>query len=556
MSDSFTLSGNIVDVVGQTVFPGTLSVEAGKIATITPTPGVTYPTTYSPGLVDAHVHIESSMLAPSEFARAATQHGTVATVSDPHEIANVLGIEGIEWMIENGHRSPFKFYFGAPSCVPATPFETAGAQFGPEDIQYLLSKPEIKYLAEVMNFPAVVAREPKMMAIIQVAQALGKRIDGHSPGLLDEPLEQYVRAGIETDHECTTLLEAQQRIQLGMKVAIREGSAAKNFEALWPIIHASPDAVFLCSDDKHPDDLVIGHINALLRRLVDKGIDPLTAIQLATLNPVRHYGLEVGLLQPGDPADIVEWNDLKTFEAQRTWIDGQLVATRQQPQLPSITVTPINRFSTQPQTVDAFRLSVAAGSRAHVISALDGQLFTHKEQHTFAETLTNFESDTANNILKIAVVNRYTFAPPAIGLVTNFGLRRGAMASSVAHDSHNIVAVGTHDVFLCAAVNAVIAAQGGLCAVNDDTTLVLPLPIAGLMSERDAWQVATEFKALTRMVQDNGCALTSPFMTLSFMALLVIPDLKMSDRGLFDVHAFNYMDLLSNGSSQNARKTK
>lgn len=550
MPDSFTLSGNVIDVVNDSIFPGKITVADGKITAITPTPGRVYSVYYSPGLIDAHVHIESSMLPPSEFARAATQHGTTASVSDPHEIANVLGTAGVDWMIANGQRSPFKFYFGTPACIPATPFETAGASFGPQEIALLLSYPEVKYLAEVMNFPAVVGRNPDMMAIIEIAQQLNKRIDGHAPGLIDEPLQQYVSAGIETDHEATTLQEAQQRLALGMKVAIREGSAAKNFDALWPIITESAKNiknVFLCSDDKHPDDLVISHINALLQRLVAKGIQPLHALQLATLNPAQHYGLEVGLLQVGDPADIVEWNNLTTFTAQRTWIDGQLVATHQAPQLPKIPVQPINQFAAHPKTVDAFQLKVQAGSQARVIGALDGQLLTTEEQYIFQQTIDNFESATQDDILKIAVVNRYAPSiPPALGLIKNFGLTQGAMASSVAHDSHNIIAIGVDDKSLCHAINLVIENQGGLCVSDSSQTQVLPLPIAGLMSDRDAWQVATDFTTLTNTIKANGCKLTSPFMTLSFMGLLVIPKLKISDRGLFDVDQFKLVQVVSN----------
>lgn len=544
MSDSFTLSGNIVDVVNHSIFPGTIQVDAGKIASITPTPGCHYHVYYSPGLIDAHVHIESSMLTPSEFARAATQHGTIATVSDPHEIANVLGTAGVDWMIANGKRSPFKFYFGAPACIPATSFETAGASFGPQEIEYLLSKPEVKYLAEVMNYPAVINRDPQIMAIIAVAQHLNKRIDGHAPGLIDTSIQQYASAGIETDHECTTLLEGQQRIALGMKVAIREGSAAKNFDALWPLVMETPHDVFLCSDDKHPDDLVINHINALLQRLVAKGVDPLNAIKAATINPTSHYGLDVGLLQIGDPADIVEWDNLTSFTALRTWIDGQLVATHQAPKLPTIPVQPINQFATEAKPIEAFQLKVKAGSKARIIGALDGQLLTTQAQYTFAQTQENFESDTHHDILKIAVVNRYHLdAKPALGLITNFGLKQGAMASSVAHDSHNIIAIGADDKSLCQAINAVIDNQGGLCATDANQTLLLPLPIAGLMSNRDAWQVAADFTALTQMIKGNGCKLTSPFMTLSFMGLLVIPKLKIGDRGLFDVEQFSHTPL-------------
>ena len=536
--DAFILTGNIIDVVNNRVFPGKLTIESGIITSLVATPDCTYDHYLSPGLVDAHIHIESSMLAPAEFARVATQHGTVATVSDPHEIANVLGIRGVEWMIANGESSPFKFFFGAPSCVPATQFETAGASLKPADVEYLLQKDAIKYLAEVMNFPAVINREPRIMQMIATAKKMHKRIDGHAPGLTGEALQQYIAAGIETDHECVTLEEAQQRLALGMRVAIREGSAAKNFAALWPVVTEHPQHVFLCSDDKHPDDLVVDHINALLRRLVANGVAPLTALQLATLNPVQHYGLPVGLLRVGDPADIVEWRDLKNFVAQRTWINGQLVATHEQALLPRTKVYPINQFAAQQKSPADFQLKVIAGTTARVIGAIDGQLLTTEEHYKFARNQENFEADLSNDILKIAVVNRYQDAPPTIGLVKNLGLKNSAMASSVAHDSHNIVAAGTCDDALCRAINSVIAHKGGLCAVVGEHCETLPLPIAGLMSDQDAWTVAKTFTELTASLKANGCTLTSPFMTLSFLALLVIPKLKISDCNLFDVDAF------------------
>ena len=536
--DALTLTGNIIDVVNNRIFPGKLTVEAGNITSLVATPECTYDHYLSPGLVDAHIHIESSMLAPTEFARVATQHGTIASVSDPHEIANVLGICGVEWMIANGESSPFKFFFGAPSCVPATPFETAGASLEPADVEYLLEKAAVKYLAEVMNFPAVINREPKIMQMIATAKKMGKKIDGHAPGLIGEALQQYFAAGIETDHECVTLEEAQQRLALGMRVAIREGSAAKNFAALWPIVAEHAQNVFLCSDDKHPDDLVVDHINALLRRLVANGIAPVTALQLATLNPVQHYRLPVGLLRVGDPADIVEWQDLKNFVAQRTWINGQLVATHEQALLPRINVHPINQFATSKKSPAEFQLKVKAGTTARVIGAIDGQLLTTEEHYRFARNHENFEADITNDILKIAVVNRYQDAPPTIGLVKNIGLKNGAMASSVAHDSHNIVAAGTSDAALCRAINAVIAHKGGLCTVVGEHCNTLPLPIAGLMSDQDAWTVAKAFTELTASLRADGCPLTSPFMTLSFLALLVIPKLKISDRHLFDVDTF------------------
>ncbi len=533
MPESFKIAGNLVDIIKGEIFPGEITVKDGRIASIEARPGAHYDTWITPGLVDAHVHVESSLLAPTEFARAAATHGTVASVSDPHEIANVLGLEGVHWMIRDAQQTPFKIYYGAPSCVPATPFETAGARFGPEEVDSLLALPEIKYLSEVMNFPAVINRDPFIMSIVNTAKKRNKRIDGHSPGVLNEGLERYAAAGIETDHECTTLEEARQRCQLGMKVAIREGSAARNFDALWPILKEYPDQVFFCSDDKHPDDLVVSHINKLMQRAVAKGCSLMDVLRAATRNPVQHYGLEVGLLQLGDPADLVEWDNLDDFNCLRTCIQGQWVAEKGKPLLPRLQPTPINRFHRSSKTPDEFTLPARPGNRHRVIVALDGQLLTSEDVVETAGI------DLDRDILKITVVNRYGEAPPAVALIRNFGLKEGALASSVAHDSHNIVAVGTNDKDLSRAVNLVSANGGGLSAVQGRAARTLPLPIAGLMSDGEAWETAEAFTQLNTMARQMGCTLHSPFMTLSFMALLVIPKLKLSDLGLFDVDTFS-----------------
>jgi len=536
------LSGRIADVVCGRVFTGTISVENGCIAEIIEDDSVSSDSFYTPGFVDAHVHIESSMLAPSEFARVATVHGTVATVSDPHEIANVLGIAGIQWMVENSTETPFKFHFGAPSCVPATPFETAGASLGPDDIERLLNMPGVHYLAEVMNFPAVIARDKKMMAIVEVAKKLGRRIDGHSPGVIGKELEKYFSAGIETDHECILEEEGRQRAELGMKVAIREGSAARNFEALWPLLKTFPDHCFFCSDDKHPDDLVVSHIDELLRRAVAYGIDSMTALRVATKNPVEHYALPVGLLQPGDPADIVELNDIQNFHVQRCWIDGQLVSEAGKPLLKRKTISTANCFNANKKSESDFTVPVD-GDRIRVIIAEDGQLVTGSAIETPLIQDGNVISDLSRDILKITVVNRYSDTDTSVGFIKHFGLKTSAIASSVAHDSHNIIAVGVDDESLCRAVNAVIQSSGGLAYTDKRITETIPLPIAGLMSDMDAWQVAEQFTKLTKLASGDGCPMRSPFMTLSFMALLVIPSLKIGDKGLFDVNTFSPVGL-------------
>ncbi|CAA6692327.1 MULTISPECIES: adenine deaminase [unclassified Lentimonas] len=532
MSKTQRLCGNIVNVIQGTITAGTVTIRDGIIHAIEETPDATYDTYLCPGLVDAHVHVESSLLSPSEFGRAALIHGTIASISDPHEIANVLGIPGVEWMLEDAKRTPFHIHFGAPSCVPATPFETAGARFGPDEIDRLLSKPEIGYLAEVMNFPAVITRDPEMMAIIETAKRHGKRIDGHAPALIGKALRDYATAGIETDHESITLEEARQKCQLGMKIAIREGSAARNFEALWPLLNEFPEQCFLCSDDKHPDDLVVSHINALVARAIRLGVDPLSALRAATLNPIRHYGLKVGCLQVGDSADLAEFDSLTDMRCLRSWKSGQLVAANGTSTLSHKAVTPINRFDAHAKQPTDFQLPPTEGTR-RIIVALDGQIITEE---------TEADAQTAcpeQDLCYIAVVNRYADTPPAVALIKGFGLRDAAIASSVAHDSHNIVVVGSSPELLCKATNLIIHNKGGLSFASEAIEETLPLPIAGLMSGGSYKEVAQAFTTLSRTAKQHGSSLESPYMALSFMALLVIPKLKISDKGLFDVSTFS-----------------
>ncbi len=539
---TFSVSGNIVDIFQQTIFPGTVLIEGGRIRSITRQEGRRYDHYLLPGFVDAHVHIESSMLVPSEFARLATVHGTVAAVSDPHEIANVLGLTGVRFMLANAAQTPFEIAFGAPSCVPATPFETAGAELSASEIRQLFEQDGISYLSEVMNVPGVLAGEPEVREKIQIARELGLPIDGHAPGLRSDQARRYAGAGIATDHECCTLSEARDKLAAGMKILIREGSAAKNYEALHPLIDSHPDQCMFCSDDKHPDDLVSGHINELVRRSVALGYDVMKVLQIACVNPVLHYGLNVGLLRIGEPADLLVANNLREFAVQRTYCKGILVAEEGKALLPSVPVEPVNHFATSEKTVADFRLR-ESGSTARVIEAVDGQLMT-LERHVPAPIRDGeIASDIERDILKIAVVNRYADTTPAVALIKNFGLKRGALAESVAHDSHNIVAVGTTDSELCAAVNAVIRAQGGIAAVEGNSVEVLPLPVAGLMSAEDGYKVAQRYYRLDAKAKQLGSTLRAPLMTLSFMALLVIPDLKLSDKGLFSGKEFHFVPL-------------
>jgi adenine deaminase len=535
------ISGNIVDVVAGVIYPGTLEIRDGIIVDIVKETK-SYDTYIIPGLIDSHVHIESSMLVPSEFARLAVTHGTVGAVCDPHEIANVLGIEGVRSMIENGSTTPFKFSFGAPSCVPATPYETSGARIGAVETKTLLRDSRIHYLSEMMNFPGVIGNDSEVMAKIAATKKQNKPIDGHAPALRSAALQQYVAAGITTDHECCEREEALEKIGLGVKILIREGSAAKNFEALYSLIEEYPDVCMFCSDDKHPDDLVGGHINTLVKRAVSKGIDVMKTLRCATLNPILHYKLDVGYLQKNQPADFVVVDNLIDFTVLKTVIDGALVAEKGKTCLLHRAPLVLNRFQAEKKTPDDFRV-VIKGRKIRVIEAIENQLITNSLIETPCIENGNAVSDTERDILKIAVVNRYKDRPPALGFIKNFGLRKGAIASSVAHDSHNIIVVGVTDEAICAAVNLIIEQKGGISLVSDEFQEVLSLPIAGIMSDEDGFIVAEKYARLNALARDLGTRLSAPFMALSFMALLVIPQLKLSDRGLFDGQSFSFVDL-------------
>ena len=547
MTTSFTLTANVVDLQARSIQPATIHVEGGRIARIVPT-GATAPDAalpYAlPGFVDAHVHVESSLLVPTEFARLAVTHGTVATVSDPHEIGNVLGVAGVEFMLENASHSPFKFCFGAPSCVPATPFETAGAEITAADIARLFENPKIGYLAEMMNWPGVLHREADVMAKIALAHTAGRPVDGHAPGLRGDDAAHYASAGISTDHECFTAAEARDKLAAGMKILIREGSAARNFDALIELLPEHHANLMFCSDDKHPDTLLLGHINQLVQRAVALGNNVFEVLQVACVNPVRHYSLPVGLLAAGDPADFIVVTDLRDFAVQQTYLNGQLVAGNGVSRLPAAPIAVVNNFHAQPVTAADFQLTAPAGQPTlRVIECFDGQLITARVD--LPATVENglVVPRVAGDVLKLAVINRYQpHVPPAIAFIRGFGLTHGALASSVGHDSHNITAVGCDDESLARAVNLVIAAKGGLAAVGaDGQELLLPLPVAGLMSDQPGPAVAAAYAAVDARAKQLGSPLGAPFMTLSFMALLVIPSLKLSDKGLFDGQQFAFV---------------
>lgn len=549
-STSFSLSGNIVDVLNQRIFRGTVHISQGKIRSITEDEHAE--TRYIlPGLIDAHIHIESSMLVPTEFARAAVLHGTVATVSDPHEIANVLGIQGVEFMLENAGQTPFKFYFSAPSCVPATPFETAGARLGTTEIARLLERDDIVSLSEMMNVPGVLGDDAEVAEKLSLAKRAGKTIDGHAPGLRGENVKKYIASGITTDHECFNLEEALEKLSLGMQIQIREGSAARNLDDLMPLLNNHYQNCMLCSDDKHPDDLAEGHINEMLKRAVNAGVDPLKVLWSASVTPVKTYGLEVGLLQPGDPADFMVVDDLQNFKVRSTYINGQCVAENGATFLTSLPGESLNKFEAEWQEAKNFALKPKI-QPIPVIEVIDGQLVTRK--YSWNPSLSDngyILPDLEEDILKIVVLNRYSVTKPAVALIKNFGLKRGAIASSVAHDSHNIVAVGTSDEALAKVINLIIEYKGGIAAVTNQEEHILPLPVAGIMSADDAFQVGKKYAQMDRFAKAMGSRLRAPYMTLSFMALLVIPDIKLSDKGLFDGEIFEFMDVFTSSIEKN-----
>jgi len=539
------LRGNIIDVIAKEIFKGEVHVVDGKIEKIVPKNDIEESKFILPGLIDAHIHVESSMLIPSEFARLASVHGTVATVSDPHEIANVLGIKGVEFMIENGKKVPFKFYFGAPSCVPATPFETSGASLDSKDVEDLLSRKEIKYLSEMMNFPGVLNDDQEVWAKLAAAKKFDKPVDGHAPGLKGEDADKYVKSGITTDHECFTIPEALDKINSGMFVQIREGSAAKNYHTLSPLIDSHTEYIMLCSDDKHPNDLAKGHIDSIIRRALSDGYQLMNILSACILNPVKHYKLEVGLLQVGDPADIVIIDNLEDFNVLQTYSDGKLIAERGKTLIESVKEIPINKFYKNDICLEDLKVE-AKGDTFKVIQALDGELITPLIIEKREGESPFIESNTATDVLKIIVLNRYGKAKPAVAFIKGFGFKKGAIASSVAHDSHNIIAVGVSDEDILKAVDLVIQEKGGVSWVDGEKSEVLGLPVAGIMSHKNAYEVAEKYDRLDGLAKQLGTQLHAPYMTLSFMALLVIPEIKLSDKGLFDGNTFSFSNLMEN----------
>lgn len=536
-----TLQGQYVDILNKRIYPATILIQEGTIVSITECNEA--PSQFIlPGFIDSHVHIESSMLVPSSFARLAVVHGTIGTISDPHEIANVCGLEGVQYMIDNGKKVPFHFFFGAPSCVPATQFETAGASIDSADTATLLASPDIYYLSEMMNFPGVLHQDPEVMQKIKSAHAIGKPVDGHAPGLMGDLAKQYIEAGISTDHECFTIEEAVDKLSFGMHILIREGSAAKNFEALYELIDDHPKKIMLCSDDKHPDSLLDGHINQLCARAVAKGINVFNVLRTACINPVVHYKLPTGFARVNDPANLILVEDLKNFKVMATYIDGQMVAKEGISLIEPIQATTINQFNANPIVLSDLRLYdsdyPSKDGMVPVIHAIDGQLITNLIWTSPKIKDGAIISDVEKDVLKVVVYNRYHAAKPKVGLIQSFGFKMGAIASTVAHDSHNIIAVGVDDESILEAINLVVHEKGGISCVREGKSKVIGLPVAGLMSTADPYQVANDYIEIDKMAKTLGTTFGSPFMTLSFMALLVIPHIKMSDLGLFDGDQF------------------
>ena len=538
MSEITSVSGHIIDLSSRRIFKGTIYISDGKIHSISEAENV--PDRFIlPGFIDAHIHIESSMVTPFEFAKVALGHGTVATVSDPHEIANVCGVEGVNYMIENARNAGLKFFFGAPSCVPATNFENAGATLDSDAVKRLLASDDIWYLSEMMNYPGVLQNDPEVISKIKYAKDYNKPIDGHAPGLMGDAAKDYIQHGITTDHECFTLDEALNKIHHGMKIIIREGSAAKNFEALHSLIGTHPEMVMFCSDDKHPDDLIEGHINVLVKRALTLGYDLFDVLNIACVNPVNHYGIPVGLLRKGDNADFIVISDTKSWDVEQTWVNGKIYYSDHKCLLPPFSSGIINTFNTSEITDDDLKV-YSADPKVPVIEAIDGSLITEKSWTTLPVTDGVLQTNHDQDILKICVINRYTKANPAIGFIKNFGLKGCAIASTVAHDSHNIIAVGDDDVLLSRAINLLMQSKGGLSAVTSKENKNIALPIAGLMSDQSVDVIGRLYSEISAFAKSNGCTLHAPFMTLSFMALLVIPKIKISDKGMFDAEAFRF----------------
>ena len=562
----------ILDVITDTIYPARITIENGLFKEVTP---ITLDEKYEvdveglivPGFIDSHIHIESSMITPAQFARIAVRHGTTAVVCDPHEIANVLGIDGVEAMIENAKQVPFNFYFTAPSCVPATSFETSGATLDSSDVEYLLKKDEIVALGEMMNFPGVINDDEEVVRKLELAKQYGKPIDGHAPLLSGEDLDKYLEHGISTDHECSNIVEAVEKKLKGMKIMVRDGSSAMNMEGLFDIykddlfLHYeeefnvfknifgnriySPLFDFIVSDDKHPNDLIKGHLNLSIKKAVDLGIDVLKAIHMVTINPAQHYKLNCGAIMAGVKADFIVVDSIYKGKVLKTFIGGECVFDGENVLFDVPEIEAANTINASKKTAADFDIHYDGDEcEVNVIESLDGELLTKKVTAKLNVKDRIVQADINQDVLKIAVVERYGGDTVANAFIKGFELKNGAIASSIAHDSHNIIVIGCDSETMAQAVNQIIDDGGGISIVSSDFNHSLALPIAGLMSNEDAYDVAHNVGILRSMARDLGCQLEAPFLTMAFMALLVIPSIKISDKGLFDGDNFEFMDVI------------
>ncbi|MCF8361840.1 MAG: adenine deaminase [Prolixibacteraceae bacterium] len=537
-----SIEGNIVDIEKRKIIKGRMYY-SNTIEKIIIDNDIKSNVYILPGLIDAHVHIESSMCTPINYAKEALKHGVIAAVTDPHEIANVCGIQGVEYMSKNALKTPMKIYTGAPSCVPATPFETSGAQLNPEEIDYLFKNNICTHLSEMMNFPGVLTGDKDVKAKIDIAKKYSKVIDGHAPLLSGDDLQLYYGSGITTDHECTTIEEATEKIELGFKIMLRKSSASNDFDKLYPLINEFPDSLMLCTDDCHPEDLIKGYINDLAKHLLNNNYSIFDILKVATKNAKEHYSLNVGLLQVTDPADFIVVDNLTDFNILNTILDGNTVYDiNTEIIIKQENSVPINNFYVNILVANDI-LVRKESSKLKVIDIVENSLLTQSFVNVVKNEKNFIESDIDNDILKLVVLNRYQQAKPAIGFIRGFNIKSGAIATTVSHDSHNIVAVGTNDEDLLNAISKVQKLNGGMVYTDGNDVFELPLPIAGLMSDKSCKDVAINYEEITAKVKQSGCKLHAPFMTLSFMSLLVIPKLKLGDKGLFDVTKFEFTDL-------------
>ncbi|OED30628.1 adenine deaminase [Methanosphaera sp. WGK6] len=536
------IKGNILNVFTNEIYPGEIEIEQGIIQSIKEV-NKDFNDIIVPGFIDSHIHIESSMVTPSRFSEVALKHGTTSIVADPHEIANVMGIDGINYMLEDAKHSPLNYYFSAPSCVPTTKFETSGAEIDSKTIESLLSQPEFVSLGEVMDYNAVINENPEMISKLEIAKKYQKPIDGHAPLLSGKNLQKYIKHGISTDHECTNKKEASEKRRMGMKIMIREGSEAHSLEEL---IHS--DAEFMVTDDLKSEDLIKGHIDYLLRKAVDLGMDPFDAIKLVTINPAEHYNLNTGSITPGKKANLVFIDNLEDFKVNRVIINGNTIFKKQKLLYRANPKAIDTTLKISPKTTADFDLKARNPSHksatVNVITVKDDSIITGHTQAKLNIEKGNIIPSVFEDILKISVIERYGGNTIINGFVKGFGIKNGAIASSISHDSHNIIAVGTNSKYMAEATNKIIENKGGIVAISNKEKLDLALPIAGLMSNAPVTEVAETSTKLNELVYQMGCYLSSPFTTLSFMALPVVPSLKITNKGLFDVNENKFIDII------------